>query len=153
MIDLGSEVKDQCACEQSGSLCRIVCVPKAAIAIQICLVKFFMILAVQVVCNIRDFHPQVARELKDGHFWIYKIHAYNADHIGKPIVVIIAARVTSHHENIHYRWCTAHTHYGQGTCRCRGRRNKGCRFGRGSDRGSFRRIWSPCGGQSHWSRG
>jgi hypothetical protein len=43
-------------------------------AVQIGLVYFFMILSIEVVGDVRDFHPQVSWKFKNADFWCDKIH-------------------------------------------------------------------------------
>src|SRR5688572_2803733 len=57
VIYLYSEVEGEGACQQAGALRGIVGVSKTGVPVQISLIKFFVILSVDVICNIGDLNP------------------------------------------------------------------------------------------------
>src|SRR5215208_8189951 len=59
MVELSSEVECQGPCQQTGSLRRIVGISKARIPVKVSLVEFFVVLPIDVICNIGNLHPQV----------------------------------------------------------------------------------------------
>jgi hypothetical protein len=107
MIDLSSKIEGQCPRQQAGTLGWIICISKARITVEICLIQLFMILSIEVICNIRNLHPQIARHLKYGNLRIHKIHAHEPDDICQTICVIIATRIRANRQNIHHRWRAA----------------------------------------------
>src|SRR5688572_6258598 len=89
VIYLYSEVEGEGACQQARALRGIVGVSKTGVSIQIGLIKLFVILPVNIICNIRDLNPQVTREFQNGHFGIHKIDAHDTDHICQAVKVTV----------------------------------------------------------------
>ena len=94
-IAVGSDAKvqRQRARQQARTFARTVVVTKAGIAVEISLVELLVVLPVDVVGDVGDFHPQVARKFQDGHLGLDKVHAHNTDDICQTVIVGVGTRI------------------------------------------------------------
>src|SRR5688572_14030543 len=89
VIYLYSKVKRKGTRQQARPLRGVIGVSKTGVSVQIGLIKFFVILPVNIICNIRDLNPQVTREFQNGHFGIHKIDAHDTNHICQAVKVTV----------------------------------------------------------------